>query len=52
MEDLNRRSFLGLAASAAACASCLTRYAADFDRAEALRIRAGMRIEAVASKKT
>jgi len=30
---------------AAACASCLTRYAADFDRAEALRIRAGMRIE-------
>ncbi len=31
---------------AAACASCLTRYAADFDRAEALRIRAGMRIEA------
>ena len=30
---------------AAACASCLTQYAADFDRAEALRIRSGMRIE-------
>jgi len=30
---------------AAACASCLTRYAADFDWAKALRIRAGMRIE-------
>ncbi len=30
---------------AAACASCLTRYAAEFDRAEALRIRAGMQIE-------
>ena len=30
---------------AAACASCLTRHAADFDRAEALRIRGGMRIE-------
>ena len=32
---------------AAACASCLTRHAADFDRAEALRIRDGMRIETV-----
>ena len=31
---------------AAACASCLTQYAADFDRAEALRIRGEMRIEA------
>ena len=30
---------------AAACASCITRYAADFDRAEALRIRAEMRVE-------
>ena len=30
---------------AAACASCLTRYAADFDREEALRIRERMRIE-------
>ena len=37
---------------AAACASCLTRYAAGFDRAEALRIRAGMRIEAAPSRKT
>ncbi len=36
---------------AAACASCLTRYAADFDRAEALRIRAGMRIEAATPRK-
>ena len=36
---------------AAACASCLTRYAADFDRAGALRIRAGMRIEAVSPRK-
>ena len=32
---------------AAACASCLTQNAADFDRAEALRIRGGMRIETV-----
>ena len=32
---------------AAACASCLTQYAADFDREEALRIRDGMRIESV-----
>jgi len=32
---------------AAACASCLTQYAADFDREEALRIRDGMRIEFV-----
>lgn len=32
---------------AAACASCLTPYAADFDRAEALRIRGDMRIEIV-----
>ena len=31
---------------AAACASCLTQYAAEFDRAEALRIRGEMRIEA------
>ena len=30
---------------AAACASCLTQYAAEFDRAEALRIRGEMRIE-------
>ena len=29
---------------AAACASCITPYAADFDRAEALRIRGEMRI--------
>lgn len=34
---------------AAACASCLTRYAAEFDRAEALRLRDEMRIEAVRS---
>ena len=34
---------------AAACASCLSQYAADFDRAEALGIRDRMRIEAVAS---
>jgi len=32
---------------AAACASCLTEYAAEFDRAEAIRIRGEMRIEAV-----
>ena len=32
---------------AAACASCLTQYAADFDRADALRIRGEMRIETV-----
>ena len=32
---------------AAACASCLTQYAAEFDRAEALLIRDEMRIEAV-----
>ena len=32
---------------AAACASCVTRYAAEFDRAEALRLRDEMRIEAV-----
>ena len=32
---------------AAACASCLTQFAAEFDRAEALRIRSEMRIEAV-----
>lgn len=32
---------------AAACASCLTQYAAEFDRAEALRIKNEMRIEAV-----
>lgn len=31
---------------AAACASCLTQYAAEFDRAGALRIRGEMRIEA------
>lgn len=31
---------------AAACASCLTQYAAEFDRARALRIRGEMRIEA------
>jgi len=31
---------------AAACASCLTLHAAEFDRAEALRIRGKMRIEA------
>ena len=34
---------------AAACASCLTQYAAEFDRAEALRIRDEMRIETVHS---
>ena len=32
---------------AAACASCLTQFAAEFDRAEALRIRSEMRIESV-----
>lgn len=32
---------------AAACASCLTPYAAGFDRAEAIRIRGGMRTETV-----
>ena len=32
---------------AAACSSCLTQYAAEFDRAEALRIRNEMRIETV-----
>ena len=32
---------------AAACASCLTQYAAEFDREEALRIRGEMRIESV-----
>ena len=37
---------------AAACASCLTRYAADFDRAEALRIRAGMQIETAKPRTT
>ena len=31
---------------AAACASCLTQYAAEFDRTEALRIKNEMRIEA------
>ena len=35
---------------AAACASCLKQYAADFDRAEALRIRDGMRIEKAAPR--
>ena len=30
---------------AAACASCLTQYAAEFDRAEALRIKNEMRID-------
>ena len=34
---------------AAACASCLTQYAAEFDRAEALRIRNGMHVEAAGS---
>ena len=32
---------------AAACASCITQYAADFSRADALRIRGEMRIERV-----
>ena len=32
---------------AAACASCLTQYAAEFNREEALRIRGEMRIESV-----
>ena len=32
---------------AAACANCLTRHAAEFDRAEAIRIRNEMRIETV-----
>ena len=35
---------------AAACASCLTQYAADFDREKALRIRDGMQIESVISR--
>lgn len=35
---------------AAACASCLTQYAAEFDRSEALRIRDGMRIEPAVSR--
>ncbi len=35
---------------AAACASCITKYAAEFDRAEALRIRGEMRIKAVPSR--
>ena len=34
---------------AAACASCLTQYAADFDREEALRIQREMRIEPVSA---
>lgn len=33
---------------AAACASCLTRHAAEFDRKEAIRIRGAMRIETAA----
>ncbi len=37
---------------AAACASCLMKYAAEFDRAEALRIRDGMRIEETAPRTT
>ena len=37
---------------AAACASCLTQYAADFDRAEALRIKNEMRVEAVTPRTT
>ena len=37
---------------AAACASCLTQYAAEFDRAEALRIRGEMRIEPAAPRTT
>jgi len=37
---------------AAACASCLTQYAAEFDRAEALRIRKEMRIEPAAPRTT
>ena len=36
---------------AAACASCLTQYAAEFDRAEALRIGGEMRIEATVPSK-
>ena len=41
------RSFT--AGLAAACASCISQYAAEFDRAEALRIRDEMRVEAVPS---
>ena len=37
---------------AAACASCLTQYAAEFDRAEALRIKNEMRVEAVTPRTT
>lgn len=37
---------------AAACASCLTQYAAEFDRAEALRIKNEMRIEPAAPRTT
>ena len=37
---------------AAACASCLTQYAAEFDRAEALRIRGEMRVEPATSRTT
>ncbi|MBR4716678.1 MAG: hypothetical protein IKP09_01345 [Lentisphaeria bacterium] len=37
---------------AAACASCLTQYAADFGRAEALRIKNEMRVEAVTPRTT
>ena len=37
---------------AAACASCLTQYAAEFDRAEAVRIKNEMRIEPAAPRTT
>ena len=37
---------------AAACASCLKQYAAEFDRAEAIRIRKEMRIEPAAPRTT
>ena len=37
---------------AAACASCLTQYAADFDRTEALRIKNEMRIGVAAPRTT
>lgn len=39
-----------VAGLAAACASCLTQYAAEFDRAETLRIRGEMRIEPAAPR--
>lgn len=37
---------------AAACASCVTQYAAEFDRAEAVRIRDAMKVETVPARTT